>query len=80
MPDRHQVRLLGAVLLLEQADRVGPVRGRAPSAVTGWGRAVPCCPALVQALIKAQVVDAPYLGTASFTAILVHLLRLARGW
>ena len=44
--DRHQVRLAGRVLLLEQGHRIGPVRRRRPHRVAGPGSPrVPPCPA-----------------------------------
>ena len=45
VPDRHQVRLPGRVLLLEQRDRIGPVRRRSPAGVAGQRRAFPRLPA-----------------------------------
>jgi hypothetical protein len=55
--DRDQVRLPGAVLLLEQPDRVGAITGRGPAGVAGGRGAVACLPAPGPALVNAWMRD-----------------------
>ena len=57
VPDRDQVGLPGAILLLEQPDRVGPVSGRHPAGVAGQRRPVARLRAPRSAVVDARVRD-----------------------
>ena len=57
MPDRHQVRLPGEVLLLQQPDRIGPVGRRRPAGVAGQRRPVARLLAPRSAFLDARVGD-----------------------
>ena len=56
VPHRDQVRLPGAVLLLQQPDRVGPAGGRHPAAVAGQ-RPIPRLQSPRSAVVHAGVRD-----------------------
>ena len=57
MPDRHEVGLAGGVLLFEQRNRVGPVRGRTPAPVTRRRRSTPGVLTLGLPLVGTQMCD-----------------------
>ena len=58
--DRHQVRLAGGVLLLQQADRVRAVRGRPPLRVARQSRPVPGLQTHGFAIVDARMRDLPH--------------------
>ena len=60
MADRHQVRLPGQILRLQQGHRIGTVRGRAPPRMTRQRHPLPGLLAPGPPLFNAQTSDLPH--------------------
>ena len=67
---RHQVLLTGEVLLLEQGDRVGTVRGRDPSRMTRRRRPLPCLSARGHSVVDARMGDVPHCHPVSLPLLM----------
>jgi hypothetical protein len=61
---RHQVRLARRVLLLEQRDRVGAVRGRLPTRMSRRRYLLPCFLSPLSTLVDGRVLDRSWWGMA----------------